>query len=111
MISHAEYFSCFESLAMVTGRMLVAARAALWDELDCLQSQYCCLIQRLKKLEGSVCLDEAECRRKYRLFRQILADDAEIYNLAHPTMASVYALMAGRSNVNSPKSGGSKLRT
>ena len=37
MTSNAEYFARYEAIAAISGRMLMAARAALWNDLVHLQ--------------------------------------------------------------------------
>jgi flagellar protein FliT len=94
MTSNAEYFARYEAIAVISGRMLVAARNALWNDLVQLQDEYRHLVEALKNAEAGVKLDDGERARKFDLIRQILADDAAIRDLANPRMAKLSALFA-----------------
>lgn len=96
MTPNAEYFARYEAIAAISGRMLVAARRALWNDLVHLQEEYRHLVDALRDAETDVKLDESERLRKYDLIRRILADDAAIRDLANPRMATLSALFAGR---------------
>jgi flagellar protein FliT len=94
MNSNADYFARYEAIAAISGRMLMAARGALWNDLVHLQDEYRHLVESLKHAETGVKLDDTERARKYDLIRQILADDAAIRDLANPRMAKLSALFA-----------------
>jgi flagellar protein FliT len=94
MTSNAEYFARYEAIATISGRMLMAARNALWNDLVLLQDEYRQLIEALKSAETGVKLDDGERARKFDLIRRILADDAAIRDLANPRMAKLSALFA-----------------
>lgn len=94
MTQNAEYFARYEAIALVSRKMLTAARRALWNDLVGLQEEYLTLVDGLKDAESNVMLDDGERARKYDLIRQILADDAAIRDLASPSMARLSALFA-----------------
>jgi flagellar protein FliT len=96
MTSNEKYFARYEAIAAISGRMLLAARCALWDDLAHLQEEYRVLVDALKDAEIGVRLDDEGRARKYELIRQILADDAAIRDLANPRLASLSALFTGR---------------
>ncbi|MDQ0627234.1 flagellar protein FliT [Paraburkholderia graminis] len=85
MTSNAEYFACYEAIAALSCRMMMAARRALWNDLVDLEEEYVELVDALKEAGTGVELDETERLRKYALIRQILADDAAIRDLANPS--------------------------
>ncbi|WP_114815088.1 flagellar protein FliT [Paraburkholderia kururiensis] len=98
MNSKAEYFARYEAIAALSGRMLTAAREALWHDLIGLQDEYRRLVEALKEAEQGVKLSDAERMRKYDLIRRILADDAAIRDLASPRMARLSRLFSGASH-------------
>ena len=95
MNSKADYFARYEAIAVVSSRMLSAARRALWAELTELQDEYRALIDTLCDVD-TVSLDERERLRKYDLIRQILADDAAIRDLVNPSVARLSAFFSAR---------------
>lgn len=96
MNSKADYFARYEAIAVVSSRMLLAARRALWTELTELQEEYRALIDALRDVDAGVALDEQERLRKYDLIRQILADDAAIRDLVNPSVARLSAFLSAR---------------
>jgi flagellar protein FliT len=76
-MSNNELLARYESIADVVGRMLAAARREEWDVLVELQDRYM-----------------GERQRKFDLLRRILADDAQICDLANPALARLSALIA-----------------
>jgi flagellar protein FliT len=93
MNSNAEYLARYEAVAAVSGKMLDAARHALWSELIGLQEEYRTLVDGLSA-GGHLSLNDCERARKYALIRRILADDAAIRDLATPSVARLSALFA-----------------
>jgi flagellar protein FliT len=96
MTRNQAYFARYEAIAAISCRMLGAARDALWSELAHMQDEYRDLVDGLKDAEVGVQLDDGERGRKYELIREILANDAEIRDLANPRLAKLSALFAGR---------------
>ncbi|MDE1181209.1 flagellar protein FliT [Paraburkholderia sp.] len=96
MNPNADYFARYEAIAAISGRMLMAARRSLWNDLVHLQEEYRHEVDLLKEAELDVALDESERSRKYDLVCRILADDAAIRDLANPRLANLSALFAGR---------------
>jgi flagellar protein FliT len=96
MTRNQEYFARYEAIAAISSRMLRAARDALWGELARLQDEYRYLVDGLNDAEVGVLLNDCERGRKYELIRKILANDAEIRDLANPRLAKLSALFAGR---------------
>jgi flagellar protein FliT len=75
----------YESIGQVSQLMLTAARQGDWDTL--VDAEKCCaaLIQRLQNMdEPDDALGPVGRKRKQQIIRRILAEDAEIRNLAQP---------------------------
>ena len=77
----------YEILERTSRRMLAAARDSEWKllarlELDCRQ-----MIDELSSDENGQQLDDMEHKRRCEIIHRILADDAEIRDLAEPWMA------------------------
>ncbi|RDU98328.1 flagellar protein FliT [Trinickia dinghuensis] len=96
MNSKTDYFERYEAIAVVSSRMLSAARDALWNELMELQEEYRSLVDTLREVDSSVSLNEQDRLRKYDLIRQILADDAAIRDLVNPSVARLSAFFSAR---------------
>jgi flagellar protein FliT len=93
-MSNNELLARYESIADVVGRMLAAARREEWDVLVELQDRYKNLVESLKDIDRGVELGMGERQRKFDLLRRILADDAQICDLANPALARLSALIA-----------------
>ena len=80
--------SYYECMATASHEMLSAARCSDWDTVIRLEHECAALITslRARALEP---LDESERARKFAIVRAILADDAEIRDLAEPWMADL----------------------
>jgi flagellar protein FliT len=96
MNSKADYLAHYEAIAVISARMLAAARSALWSELLELQEEYRVLVDMLCEIGPRFALDAHERMRKYDLIRQILADDAAIRDLANPGVARLSAFFSAR---------------
>jgi flagellar protein FliT len=89
----------YEHIALVMGRMRVAAQGAHWDLLRSLESDCSALVASLRLDTVGEALTPQQEERKYDLVRQLLADDAEIRRHTEPWMEQLKTLMesAGRS--------------
>jgi flagellar protein FliT len=96
MNSKADYFARYEAIASISARMLAAARDEMWSELMELQDEYRTLVDTLREVDTGISLDESERLRKYDLIRRILADDAQIRDLANPSFGRLSMLFAPR---------------
>ncbi|MEX3935554.1 flagellar protein FliT [Paraburkholderia phymatum] len=94
MNSNEEYLARYEAIAVISVRMVMAARNAAWNDLVLLQDDYRHLVDALKNAESAVRLSEDDRARKFDLIRQILANDATVRDLANPRMAKLQALFA-----------------
>ncbi len=79
----------YESIALHSKRMVEAARRSDWDEVVAIERACASLIGRLRAGADQAALPEPHRRRKVELIRSILADDAEVRNLAQPWLADV----------------------
>jgi flagellar protein FliT len=88
-----ELISIYENVAVITDRMLNAARTADWDLLIELETECSSQVQELKISEpiGDLPLDLRN--RKVQIIKKILADDREIRDITEPWMAQLADLM------------------
>lgn len=84
---------CYERMAPITGRMLALARAGDWDAMAVLQEEFQSCVERLKTLAPAHVPDQSQLAQKQLLLERILANDAEIRDLATPQFARLSALM------------------
>jgi flagellar protein FliT len=84
-----EVISLYETVADITGQMLVAARNGDWDELTALESRCANHVATLRTGEPVEALTGPAREHKVRIIKQILADDREIRNLTEPWMAQL----------------------
>ena len=77
----------YETLERLSRKMLVAARDAEWNLLVTLEQDSRRLVKALSTDDDGQELDEQHHQRRRQIIRQILADDAEIRDLAAPWMA------------------------
>ncbi|TFW29594.1 flagellar protein FliT [Massilia horti] len=71
-----EVLSMYEHIAGLTSRMVVAAKASDWNQLDTLENQ--CAAAASATMGGVPALDGAKRVRKLDLLKQILANDRAI---------------------------------
>lgn len=88
----------YERMAGASRRMLVAARDADWDAVTALEADCAAIIAELKTLGETGGMSEADTQKKATIIRGLLADDAEIRNLAQPRLADLSALIASTAN-------------
>ncbi|CAN5126989.1 N/A [soil metagenome] len=80
---------CYEHLAALSGEMLVAARAGLWDQVASLEHLCLAKISELRVASAGIELDRAERDLRFQALRRILAADAEIRSIAEPQWARI----------------------
>ncbi len=87
----------YEAIGRVSHVMLGAATRGDWKAFE--QAHACCS-ELIACLEASgispEALDGQGRRRRMEILRQVLADDARIRDIAHPSMRRLDALLAGR---------------
>lgn len=83
----------YESLAQKSTAMLEAATRSEWDTVIEIERECQTLIAQLKVHGDVIPLDESSRRRKVQIIRDMLEQDAEIRELAHPWMAELSRVM------------------
>lgn len=83
-MSLIEYYRAIEASSL---SMLEAARAENWDEVVRLEGACAVLIEQLRFRSRQEELGEQERSEKSRIMLRILANDAQIRNLAEPWLA------------------------
>jgi flagellar protein FliT len=99
-MDHETMLSVYEDVAVLSGRMLEAARGGDWDKLVALEDTCRALVGTLIATGTAQPLEPQVAERKGRLIRKVLADDAAIRDLAEPRLAELaqflYAAKRGR---------------
>jgi flagellar protein FliT len=93
MLNSREVITLYETVAIITGQMLEAARERDWDQLAALESRCSSHINILKNGEAATPLTGAVRDQKVRIINKILADDREIRNITEPWMAHLAGLI------------------
>ena len=88
-----EVIALYETVAVITDKMLVAARSGDWDEVAVLESDCASHVQTLKQGEPPAPLTGDIRLRKVQIIKKILADDRAIRDIAEPWMARLSQLM------------------
>jgi hypothetical protein len=83
----------YEELATTMERMAVAAREALWEDVQAAQQRCEDLVRRVRTLPVPA-LDAAQKSRKESLLRAMLAHDAQVRHFLQPEMARLEVLLA-----------------
>lgn len=89
----SEVMHCYAQIVPITGHMLALARAGDWDAMAALHEEFQSCVERLKAIQPVHVLDPSQLAQKQLLLERILADDAEIRDLATPQFARLSALM------------------
>jgi flagellar protein FliT len=85
----------YEAIAASSRRMLDAARREDWDEVAHEEESCRALILALKRAHAAGTTPIGR-RQKLVLMRAMLADDAEVRDLAEPWLARLQTLLGGR---------------
>jgi flagellar protein FliT len=83
----------YESIAGLTRRMLAAAQASQWDRLTALEKEVSGLFGPLMAHDHAPSAGAEYRRRKAKLIRDILADDAQIRLLLEPRLKDLSVLL------------------
>ena len=78
----------YETIAVITDKMLVAARNANWTQLATLEKVCAQHIETIKRNDQEVA-QGAIRERKVKIIQKILADDREIRNITEPWMTKL----------------------
>ena len=96
-----ELIDLYENVAVITDKMLHAARQRDWELLCQLESNCSSTVAIIQKNEVPVPLTPELKERKISMIKKILADDKEIRDITEPWMAELADLM--QSNQTSRK--------
>jgi flagellar protein FliT len=88
-----DILTVYETVADLTGQMLVAATDNEWDQLVLLEKQCSDEVKVLRANEGSLALSGAARQRKVEIIKKVLADDRRIRDLTMPWMAQLSKLI------------------
>lgn len=88
-MDNQEVISLYETVAIITDQMLVAARNGDWDKLVSLEARCAGHVEVLKAGEPAVPLTGVVRERKVEIIQKILADDRAIRNIVEPWMAEL----------------------
>jgi flagellar protein FliT len=88
MMNSQEVISIYETIAIITNQMLVAARCANWTQLARLEKVCAQHVETIKSNEREAA-QGAIRERKVKIIQKILADDREIRNITEPWMAQL----------------------
>lgn len=79
----------YEALSAIMEQMRIAATQGEWERMVALEKECSRRVALMKAQDEATTLDENSRRQKLALIRKILADDAEIRNVADPWMAQL----------------------
>jgi len=88
-----DILTVYETVAELTGQMLVAATDNEWDQLVLLEKQCSDEVKVLRAHEASLVLTGPARQRKVELIKKVLADDRRIRDLTMPWMAQLSKLI------------------
>ena len=83
----------YESVALITDRMLAAARIGDWDQLIALESDCAARVQMLRDAGPLPPMTGSARDEKVRILKKILADDREIRALTEPWLDKLSAMI------------------
>jgi flagellar protein FliT len=83
----------YEFLSSVMGQMRAAAAEGEWDRLVALEEKCRQRVAAMKSRDAAPPPDEGAQQQKVALIHKILADDAEIRDLAQPWMAQLQRVL------------------
>jgi len=93
MSSGHPILSLYESVAMISGSMLLAARDHDWDLLADLETRYSEAIERIKATLPDTPLPEDERQHKVQIIQKILDDDRAIRDITQPWLRELQQLI------------------
>ena len=89
----ANVMGSYEAIARASQAMLHAARDSDWDTVASLERHCAGIIDELRKSAAARALDEVQSRRRIEIMQKLLAEDAEIRNLAQPWLAGLQTML------------------
>lgn len=88
-----EVISLYEKVAVITNRMVAAAREYDWERLAELESLCASHVETLRQDESTVPLTGMVREQKVKIIQKILADDREIRSITEPWMDHLSSLI------------------
>ena len=93
IMGHQNTIEIYESVALITKQMLLAAKQQDWETLSELETHCADYVAILKVTESALPLPSDIRERKLASMKSILADDREIRNLVSPWMKKLNYMM------------------
>jgi flagellar protein FliT len=87
---------CYEKISDASTRMLSAASSGDWDALIEAEGECSAMVNRLRVIGDNAPLSNDGARRKMRVIRKILAEDAKIRDLTQPWLENLESMLRGR---------------
>jgi flagellar protein FliT len=97
-LPEAAVLDCYEAIARASGRMLVAAQAADWDNLIAAEMECANFINQVSALSKKATISDEGNKRRMAIIHRVLADDAQIRNLVEPRLVKLEGFLHGRAN-------------
>ena len=92
----ARLIATLEAIERASAEMLGAARTRDWDRFRTTQAHCATLIDEARDLGEGLALARDDLRRKLRIFRRIVRNEAQIRRLARPVTERYEWLLQGR---------------
>jgi flagellar protein FliT len=93
MAMAANVMGSYEAIARASQAMLNAARDSDWDTVASLERDCAVMIDEVRRSGGARSLDDMQSRRRIEIMQKLLAEDAEIRNLAQPWLAGLQVML------------------
>jgi flagellar protein FliT len=93
MSTQSEVMHCYEQIAPLTERMLLAANTSQWAVLPALEAQYSDAVDRLKLIEEREVLSEEQAARRSHLLQRIMSNHAAIHAMVVPQLSRLGAIL------------------
>jgi flagellar protein FliT len=92
-MTNQDVLTVYATLGALTSKMVDAANASDWEQLQALELQVTAHVAVLKANEGMVRLEGEQRARKASLIKQMLDDDRKVRDLVTPWMAQLAKLI------------------
>lgn len=93
-MTNQDVLSMYTALGELTTRMVAAANASDWEELQALEQRVTAHVAVLKATEGQVRLEGDQRQKKATLIKKMLDDDRQVRDLIQPWMAQLAKLIS-----------------
>ncbi len=89
----AQIITLYEEMLAITGKMLVTAQKGDWETLIILEKECQKLTKKLIQNSSEPELSNALQRKKAKIIRQVLNDNAEIKSITEPRMKELQEIL------------------